>query len=212
MTRFPQRGLYVITQAPVENAPACLSAVRAALEGGAAVVQYRAKPSLNQALAIDLLTLCRQYRVPLIINDEVELARRIGADGVHLGRDDGSLAQARERLGPDALIGISCYDSLERALTAEAGGADYVAFGRFFTSTTKPDAPVAHLETLAKARAQLGIPIVAIGGIDASNATRVLAAGATLLAVIGGVFGQADPRYAAHQLTELIARQDLCPD
>ena len=172
--------------------------VRSALLGGAGVVQYRAKDwrsTSDEALA--LLEVCRDVAVPLIINDDVDLAVEIGADGVHLGRDDGGLASAREALGPQAIIGVSCYDDLTRALDAQKAGASYVAFGRFFPSLTKPHAPCASLDTLRWARSQLNIPIVAIGGITPENGETLISAGADLLAVIEGVFGQKSPETAA---------------
>ena len=166
-----------------------LAEVAAAVRGGAAVVQYRAKsPRDPMGEASAMLDLCQSASIPLIINDNVELAAMIGADGVHLGREDASLAAARKRLGANAIIGMSCYDSLEQALDAAAAGANYVAFGRFFPSATKPGAPRAHLETLRIARGKLTIPLVAIGGITADNAQPLLEAGADLLAVIEGVF------------------------
>jgi len=209
---FPPYGLYVITRDSLDSASACLSSVAAALEGGAAVVQYRAKSAPDRVLATELLALCHQYRVPLIINDDVELAGHIGADGVHLGQNDLSVTGAIDRLGCGVIVGVSCYDSLERAETAQAAGADYVAFGRFFASASKPHAPLAHLDTLSKARERLHLPIVAIGGIDASNGARLLQAGAMLLAVIEGVLGQSDPLQAARILSGLVKSHYPCPD
>jgi thiamine-phosphate pyrophosphorylase len=195
---FPARGLYAITREGYGGAAALAEAVAAAIRGGAAVVQYRAKSAADaDAEAGLLLSVCRAGGVPLIVNDDVDLALRIGADGVHLGQDDADLAEARERLGPGAIIGLSCYDSVERAVAAEAAGADYVAFGRFFPSRSKPGAPRARLETLAEARRRLRVPIVAIGGITADNGAALLEAGAGVLAVIDGVFGAGDPERVA---------------
>jgi thiamine-phosphate pyrophosphorylase len=172
--------------------------VKAALLGGAGVVQYRAKAGRSSAEeATALLTMCRESGVPLIINDDVGLALEIGADGVHLGRDDDGLASARELLGPQGIIGVSCYDDLTRALEAQNAGASYVAFGRFFPSLTKPHAPCARLHTLRQAQSQLNVPIVAIGGITQENGGALIGAGADLLAVIEGVFGQKSPETAA---------------
>jgi thiamine-phosphate pyrophosphorylase len=198
---FPRRGLYAITRTHQEfgSQAQLLSEVQAALQGGAVVVQYRDK---NAAHALDnaraLLELCHHYNVPLIINDNAQLAKAVGADGVHLGKDDGDIANARAVLGEAAIIGVSCYNSLERALTAQAQGASYVAFGRFFSSNTKPLAAPAQLETLQQAKAHIKLPIVAIGGILPSNGLALIDAGADLLAVVGGLFDNA-PENAARQ-------------
>ena len=201
---FPARGLYAITREGYPDAAALAEAVAAAVRGGAAVVQYRAKSAADaEAEARRLLEICRAGGVPLIVNDGVDLAARIGADGVHLGKDDAGLAEARAMLGAHAIIGVSCYDSVERAVEAEAADADYVAFGRFFPSRTKPGAPCAHLETLAAAKARLRVPVVAIGGITAENGGTLVSAGADLLAVIEGVFGDADPERAARRIISL---------
>ena len=208
--RFPVQGLYVITRETEDSLDDWLAGVAAAIRGGAAVVQYRAKaPRDPVGEAAALLDLCRSAAIPLIINDDVELAAMIGADGVHLGREDGSLAAARKRLGADAIIGMSCYDSLERALDATAASADYVAFGRFFPSATKPQAPRARLETLQAARDKLTIPLVAIGGITADNGQPLVEAGADLLAVIEGVFSaEGGPESAARRFRRLWDRSE----
>jgi len=195
---FPRSGLYVITREAYPDGRALAEAVAAAVRGGAAVVQYRAKAArdpLHEAAGV--LAVCRAAGVPLIVNDDVELARRIGADGVHLGKDDLSLTEARKRLGSDAIVGVSCYDSVELAVQAEACGASYVAFGRFFPSKTKPGAPCARLETLSAAKRRLSVPIVAIGGVTAENGGILLKAGADLLAAIEAVFAAPDPGLAA---------------
>lgn len=195
---FPRRGLYAITREGYPDAAALVQAVASAIRGGAVVVQYRAKSARDpEDEARRLLAVCRDAKVPLIINDDVRLAVKVGADGVHLGRDDAGLADARRCLGPTAIIGMSCYDSVERAAQAVAAGADYVAFGRFFPSRTKPDAPCARLETLTAASQRVPVPIVAIGGITQDNGGALLRAGAGLLAVIDGVFGADDPEQAA---------------
>lgn len=202
---FPHRGLYVITR-DGEQPEALDASVRKALKGGAAVVQLREKaPSEREHKARLLRSICREFGVPLIINDDAELAARSGADGVHLGRDDLSIAEARAMLGGQSVIGLSCYDSLERAEEAAAQGADYVAFGRFFSSRTKPLASPAHLDTLRAARSQLAIPIVAIGGITIKNGRGLVEAGADLLAVVDAVFGEDDPETAARGMLSLFA-------
>jgi thiamine-phosphate pyrophosphorylase len=146
-----------------------------------------------------LLALCQANQVPLVINDDWQLAADIGAAGAHLGRDDGALAQARRGLGPAAILGASCYDQLDLALKAHEAGASYVAFGAFFESGTKPLARRAPLALLAQARA-FGLPTVAIGGITPDNAPVLLAAGADLIAVLGAVFEAADPAAATRAL------------
>jgi thiamine-phosphate pyrophosphorylase len=201
-----QRGLYAVTDSELIAPRDLASQVDAAVTGGAVLVQYRDKTDgdrqrVKRARAV--LTVCRARRVPLIINDDIALAAAVGADGVHLGRDDAQLAAARQRLGPRAIIGVSCYNDLPRAVTAAETGADYVAFGRFFPSRTKPNAMQADVETLHRARRCLNIPIAAIGGITAANGNALITAGADLLAVIHGVFGRADVAAAARSIAEL---------
>jgi thiamine-phosphate pyrophosphorylase len=187
--KFPTRGLYAITQTDDKSANTIISEVEKVILGGAVVIQYRNKQVRDSlSLAKELLTLCQHYAMPLIINDDVDLAVQIGADGVHLGKDDGSLTQARQRLDNHAIIGISCYNSVAKAVEAQQQGADYVAFGRFFPSSSKPLAAPADINTLHQAKRVLNVPIVAIGGILPENGTALLNAGADLLAVIGGVF------------------------
>lgn len=196
--KFPTRGLYAITQPENKTVDQVVQEVEAALKGGAVVVQYRDKNPIDAvALAHQLLTLCHAYQAPLLINDSVELAIKVGADGVHLGKDDGDIANARKRLGPDAIIGVSCYNNLKKALAAIEHGADYVAFGRFFPSGSKPLASPADVSTLRQAKLQIKAPIVAIGGILPENGGQLLTAGADLLAVIGGIFDH-DPQAAAN--------------
>lgn len=196
--RWPARGLYAIT--PDERDTARLLArVRAVVDAGACWLQYRNKTAddrLRREQASALLPLCRAAGVPLIVNDDWRLAAAIGADGAHLGADDGELGEARAALGSDALLGASCYDSLERARDAVTRGANYVAFGAFFPSPTKPHARRA-CPTLLQASAALGVPRVAIGGITPDNGRALVAAGADLLAVISGVFDAPDPAAAA---------------
>jgi len=187
--KWRQGGLYAITQTENKSAETIIAEVAAALRGGAVMVQYRDKNPVDAPLvARELIKICHQYNVPLIINDDVELAAMVGADGVHLGKEDGVIGQARKQLGVEAIIGVSCYDSIERAAAAQAQGATYVAFGRFFPSLSKPLAAPARIETLKKAKLALAIPVVAIGGILPGNGGQLLAAGADLLAVIGGLF------------------------
>ena len=140
----------------------------------------------------------------LAINDNAELAHQIGADGVHIGKDDGGIAHARKILGNKAIIGLSCYDDINTALQAEKNGVDYVAFGRFFPSTSKPLALPAHIETLMLAKKQIKLPIVAIGGILPDNGAQLISAGADVLAVIGGIF-ENNPEQSAHSYMNLFS-------
>lgn len=184
------RGLYAITDSQL-LAGRFLSHVEAALDGGVCLLQYRDKSDdatrrLHEAEA--LLKLCERYGTHLLINDDAELAARLGV-GVHLGQTDGPLTPARTLLGREAIIGSTCHASLELARQAASEGASYVAFGRFFNSVTKPGAPAASVELLEQARAQVKLPIAVIGGITLDNAAPLVAHGADLLAVIHGLFG-----------------------
>ncbi|MGH8495935.1 MAG: thiamine phosphate synthase [Gammaproteobacteria bacterium] len=198
------RGLYAITNRNSKRSLA--QAVAAALRGGARTIQYRDKGSSRARRlreAIEIAKICRGAGAVYIVNDDVELARAAGADGVHLGRDDVPLAKARARLGAGRLIGVSCYDSLDRALDARAGGADYVAFGSFFVSSTKPRAARASIDLLCDARAQLDLPIVAIGGVTPDNGAALVVAGADCIAAVSGVFEQPDVEAAARRYAAL---------
>ncbi len=206
MIKFPASGLYAITQTDNKSGDAIINEVAAAIKGGAAVVQYRDKNPLDAPfLARELVKICHRHSVPLLINDDIELAALVGADGVHLGREDGAVAQARKQLGNDAIIGVSCYDFVEQAVLAQAQGATYAAFGRFFPSSSKPLAAAARIETLRQAKLELTIPIVAIGGILPDNGAQLLAAGADLLAVIGGLFDH-QPEQSARAYQALFSR------
>ncbi|BBH48224.1 thiamine phosphate synthase [Pseudomonas sp. KU43P] len=184
------RGLYAITDSQL-LAGRFLSHVEAALEGGVCLLQYRDKSddaARRLREAETLMKLCERYGTKLIINDDAELAARLGV-GVHLGQTDGPLTPARALLGSQAIIGSTCHAQLERAQQAAREGASYVAFGRFFNSVTKPGAPAANVELLEQARAQVKLPIAVIGGITLDNAAPLVAHGADLLAVIHGLFG-----------------------
>lgn len=189
---LPARGVYGITPQALCNTPeALLAAVDVALAAGLALLQYRDKQGSaghKLALAKALAQRCAGWQVPLIINDDPALAAASGAQGVHLGLADASLAEARAMLGPAALIGITCGNSLARAEQAAAAGADYLAFGAFFPSRTKPGTVVAPLSLLGEARARWALPLCAIGGITAGNAGPLVAAGASYLAAVEGVF------------------------
>jgi thiamine-phosphate pyrophosphorylase len=199
------RGLYAVTP-DLADTDALLVQVDAALAGGTRIVQYRNKTGgdtlkLEQARA--LAALCRRHRIPLIINDHLELALAVDADGLHLGSDDGPVAEARSRLGPDKLLGVSCYDRIDNALDAARLGANYLAFGSFFPSRVKPGAVRAPLSLLSEARRRSDLPLVAIGGITADNAPELIAAGADALAVISALFAAPDITAAARRLSEL---------
>ncbi|GAB3102998.1 thiamine phosphate synthase [Lysobacter terrae] len=195
--RWPRRGLYAIT--PDEpDTDRLLARVRPVLQAGASWLQYRNKPAsedLRAEQAMALLPLCRNAGVPLIINDDWALAAAIGAAGAHLGEDDGEIALARHELGPDCILGASCYDDARLARQAIFAGASYIAFGAFFPSPTKPNARRAMPELLTET-AVLGVPRVAIGGITPDNARPLIVAGADLVAVISGVFDAPDPAAA----------------
>ena len=200
------RGLYAITPERIDTA-ALVRSVEACLAGGAALIQYRAKqasPALALEQARRLAGACRAARVPLIVNDSVELALAAGADGVHLGREDGLAREARAAF-PGGIIGVSCYDEPLRAREASEAGADYVAVGSLFASATKPGAKRASLETIAAAKRISGLPVAAIGGITLDNAARVVAAGADLLAVIAAVFDAPDVRAASRSFANFYA-------
>ena len=208
MTPLPPCGLYAITAA-VDTDPHRLAArVRAAIDGGAAMIQYRAKDRTNderQAAASLLLDLCRARGVPLIVNDDPPLAADVGADGVHLGRDDDDARSARRIVGDRCIVGVSCYDLLDLALAAAGEGATYVAFGSFFLSPTKPHAVPAPVRLLSDAREKLDLPIVAIGGITAKNGAALVEAGADFIAAIDGVFGGDDVEHAARGYAALFS-------
>jgi len=204
--RFPAHGLYAITQTDNKSGDTIINEVEAAIRGGAVIVQYRDKnPTDALSLAIELVKICHKHKVPLIINDDVELAANAGADGVHIGKEDCAIAHARKSLGSDTIIGVSCYNFVEKALEAQRQGATYVAFGRFYPSSSKPLAAPAKIETLQQAKLALKIPIVAIGGILPENGAELLAAGADLLAVIGGLF-ESQPERSAWAYQALFIR------
>ena len=192
------RGLYAITA----EAGDLERKVRLALEGGIALLQYRSK-ARDHAQAATIVRMAHDYGVPVIINDDVELALALDAAGAHLGSDDGDLRAARERLGA-RLLGASCYNQLERARAAVQAGADYIAFGSVFASPTKPKAVRAPLSLFGEARA-LGVPLAAIGGITLENAPQLIAAGADLLAVVSDLFDAPDVRARARAYGKLFA-------
>ena len=198
-------GLYAITDSELLPDDRIVGAVEAALAGGAVMVQFRDKrptDSNKRGIAAALRDRCRAYGAPLIINDDVTLAAEIAADGVHLGLNDADLDEARQQLGPDAIIGATCHDSVARAERVANHPASYVAFGRFFPSKTKDSAPPCALSVLQES-AHLPVPRVAIGGIRVDNAPQVIAAGADLVAVAHGLFSASDIQEQARAFADL---------
>jgi thiamine-phosphate pyrophosphorylase len=203
------RGLYAITP-ETGDLPGLLRRVGEAIEGGARLVQFRAKslaPAARQRQGEALLALCRARGVPLIVHDDLALALALGADGLHLGREDGDPREARERL-PGAILGVSCYDDPALVAAAAAAGADYVGVGSVFPSATKPGAARAGLAGLAEARRRTTRPIAAIGGITPDNAAQAVAAGADMLAVIAALFDAPDVVAAARALSRPLETED----
>ena len=200
-------GLYAVTP-ELADSDLLLRKVEAAVRGGASIVQYRNKTA-SQPLRLwqleRLASICRGGAASLIVNDSAIMAREAGADGVHLGRDDGPVCVARRILGPYKWIGVSCYNDLKRARDAVNAGADYVAFGSFFSSSTRPGAVHATMELLRQARKEIAVPIVAIGGINAGNAGVLIQAGADAVAVVSALFDAADVESEARRLCRLFA-------
>ncbi len=206
LSKRPTQGLYAITDEQLIAPDALIESVAQAITGGARIIQYRNKHGdaqlrIRQAEALRIC--CTKLDALLIINDDLELAARVRADGVHIGQSDVGYAEARRVLGAAALIGVTCYNSLPQALAAQQAGADYVAFGRFYPSSSKPMASPATIDVLHQAAQQLSIPIVAIGGITPENGRPLLEAGADYLAVINGLFASSDISAAARRYTAL---------
>jgi thiamine-phosphate pyrophosphorylase len=211
MQTYKIRGLYAITPDETDT-DVLLAKVEAALQGGINVLQYRNKQAsyqLQTQQASAILPLCKQYQVPFLINDSIELCLTLNADGVHIGADDGNIAEVRAKLGANKILGASCYNRFDLALSAQQAGASYVAFGACFASSTKPNAPMASLDLFKQAKAQLHIPAVAIGGITLSNALLVIEAGASAIAVINAIFSAGDVKAVAKQFDKLFAEQDI---
>jgi len=204
------RGLYAIADTSHLRGTELIDAVDAALRGGARVIQYRDKTTLSQRReeAAALRKLCDQHGSLLIINDDVRLAADVAANGVHLGREDIALDKARQTLGIDAILGVSCYNQMSRAQRLVQAGADYVAFGSFYDSPTKPEALTADIGLITGAKRALRVPVVAIGGITPENGAALVTAGADALAVISGVFAQQEPEQAARRYAALFATSD----
>ena len=201
----PVSGLYAITP-ELTDSIALFQKVRAALRGGAQVIQYRAKSipdSLRRAQAEEIADSCRSHNALFIVNDSIALAQAVRADGIHIGELDADVTLAREALGPGKLIGVSCYDNIALARNAVSLGADYVAFGSFYPSITKPLALRASLGLLQLADAELRLPIVAIGGINEDNAAELIDAGADAIAVIAALFDAQDVEAQARRFARL---------
>lgn len=204
------KGLYVITSEQHVASGSLPEVVEQALIGGAAVVQYRDKrpsrPPVDDQL-MEIHGLCRDYGALMIINDDVELARSVNADGVHLGKDDMAVAHAREYLRSNKVIGVSCYNDTQCVESMIQSGADYIALGSFYSSATKPQATEVSIDTLKHVRQMTDLPLVAIGGITAENGSALVEAGADMLAVVNGVFGHEDITGAARDISALFLSQ-----
>ncbi|MFK5985171.1 MAG: thiamine phosphate synthase [Pseudomonadota bacterium] len=199
------QGLYAITDPLLIADDSLYDMVSKAIDGGISVLQYRNKTAsfdMQQQQAEMLNRLCQQNQVIFIINDQIKLAKNVSADGVHLGKTDQNIQLAREQLGQQAIIGLSCYNQIETALEAQQQGVDYVAFGRFFPSKTKPQAVQADPLLLIQAKQQLTIPMVAIGGINLSNIKHLAERGVDSVAIVNGIFAQHDILGATRQLVQ----------
>jgi thiamine-phosphate pyrophosphorylase len=195
------KGLYAIADSSILSDEEFLEKVEIVLKNGTAILQYRDKSGIFKH-AVEIKKLCDQYNIPLIINDNLQLAKEIDADGVHLGKDDDDLKSAREFLGNKKIIGVSCYNDLNRAFEMQNMGATYIAFGAFFSSNTKPLAIKADLELLKEAKNKLSIPIVCIGGITLENADQLISNGADYIAVIQGLFKANDLAKTTQQFSK----------
>ena len=204
--RFEIKGLYAITDTANLSSEIMLTRTEEILRAGANLLQYRNKQADENTRiteAEQLRELCRQFSVPLIINDDIALAVQIGADGVHLGKTDSTIADARKRLGDKAMIGCSCYNNLDRAQQAAKSGADYIAFGAFFPSPTKPEAAHATPDIIQTAKQKFKLPVVAIGGITPENGRSLIDAGADMLVVISGIYASKTPFNTATKYIDL---------
>jgi len=200
-------GLYVIADAECIGYNNIICKTEEILYAGVKVLQYRDKVSTQQErykLAEQLRILTSDHGCLLIINDDATLAQSINADGVHLGKDDGPIEQARDVLGENKIIGASCYAKFENAYPAISASADYIAFGSFFPSSTKPNAPKADIDLIRHAKQNFDIPICAIGGITPENASHVLQAGADMIAVISTIFNASSSKHAVQEYLSLL--------
>jgi thiamine-phosphate diphosphorylase len=203
-------GLYAITDHSLlgDN---LITAVTAAIEGGARIIQYRDKSQDHARRLLEataLRQLCQQHNLPLLINDDIELALAVGADGVHLGQQDGDIDEAKERLGEQAIIGITCHNRIDLAEQAALKGASYLAFGAMFPSASKPQAQHCSLDVMALAKQRFNLPLVAIGGISVDNIAPVIAAGASACAVIANLWQSVDVCQQARNLSKEFSPHD----
>jgi len=190
MDSMPDHGLYAITDCENNSVIDLLEKTEEILSAGAVILQYRNKTTNQEEkkkLAEELNLLCKNFNVAFIINDDILLAKEIKADGIHLGGQDTTVNSARDILG-NVIVGISCYNNLDRAIKAQEAGADYIAFGSFYLSQTKPDAKRANIDLITQAKSEFKLPIVAIGGITPENGKALINAGADFLAVISGLY------------------------
>ncbi len=201
------KGLYAITDERLTPYPTLLKQIEEVLKGGARIVQFRHKSALTpEAIesAKRIRTLCHRYDALFIVNDHLDLALRVDADGLHVGREDArDLPAMRDALGSGKILGVSCYGEIARAVAAERAGADYVAFGAFFPSATKPNAPLIDLSVLCEAKRVVALPLCAIGGITLHNAPALIQEGADMLSVIGALWRAHDPRLQARRFAAL---------
>ncbi len=198
-------GLYAITNESLMPEAHFLAMAEAALTSGARILQYRDKSKNHEkrySQAAALKKLCTKHNACFIINDDIELLKQVDADGIHIGKNDNSLAEVRKQLGAKKIIGVSCYNQIEMAQNAIQQGADYIAFGSFFGSSIKPDAPQANIDLITRIKKQSDIPLCCIGGITLQNHVSLLNAGADMLAVISDLFTQPDSASIAHQCSQ----------
>jgi thiamine-phosphate pyrophosphorylase len=204
------KGLYAVT--PEEKDSCVLSSqVESCIIGGARLIQYRSKTlsKIEQnKQAKKIKTICNYHKVPLIINDDIELCRILDADGVHLGENDDSLEKARLLLGPSKIIGVSCYNSIDRVKKAVDKGATYIALGACFPTITKPNAPIATLDLISLVLKEFKIPLVAIGGINLENIELLINEGVSCFALINSLFKTKDIEGTASQFSSLINRSE----
>lgn len=199
------KGLYIVTP-DWDDTDKMVAATEAALKGGVALVQYRHKTAsaeLRKEQASRLLDLCRQYDRPLVINDFVELCMELGADGIHVGGTDAPVAEVRKAIGPDKILGASCYGSLELAHKAHEAGANYVAFGGFYPSRVKKYEVSTPVDIITRAKQQLPVPVVVIGGMTQENSVPLIRAGSDMVAAISSVYMTDDPQAAAEAFVDL---------
>lgn len=201
------KGIYAITDEVLTPSKTILKQVEDALKGGAKIIQLRNKSASDNDLidiATQLQKLCASYNATFFINDRVELAQKIGADGVHIGFSDLGVKATRKLIGPNVLIGVSCYGDLERAKQAVKDGADYVAFGAFYPSKTKPKAAVVPLEVIKIAKKELNVPVCVIGGINESNIQEVAQHKPDMYSLVSDIFEAENIEEKVNRLTQKI--------